>query len=92
MTTDSAVRPRVREDLVFRELDEDWVVFDPVTRRLHALNRTAAVVWEHCGGDLTVAEIAQAVRGAFADPPAPEAVLDDVAAILERFRTEGLLV
>ena len=91
MAADAALRPRVRDDVVFRELEDEWVVFDPVTRRLHALNGTAAVVWEHCGGDLTVGEIAEAVRDAFRDPPAPEAVRRDVEAILERFRTEGLL-
>jgi hypothetical protein len=89
--TEPSARPRVRDDVVFRALDEEWVVFDPVARRLHTLNGTAAVVWEHCGGDLTVAEIAEAVRGAFADPPPADIVWRDVEEVLNRFRTEGLL-
>jgi hypothetical protein len=91
MPSDATARPRVRDDVVFRELDAEWVVFDPVTRRLHALNVTAALVWEHCGGDLTVSEIVEAVRSAFADAPGAEAVRDHVEAVLERFRAEGLL-
>jgi hypothetical protein len=91
MPADSAYRPRVRDDVVFRELDDEWVVFDPVARRLHALNHTAAVVWEHCGGDLTVGEIADAVRGAFVQPPPADAVRRDVEDVLARFRAEGLL-
>jgi hypothetical protein len=92
MNADTGERPRVRDDVVFRALDDEWVVFDPVTRRLHALNGTAAVVWEHCGGDLTVGEIVQAVRDAFADPPPADAVRRDVEAVVARFRAEGLLV
>jgi hypothetical protein len=91
MPLDATTRPRVREDVVFRELDEEWVVFDPVTRRLHALNVTAALVWEHCGGDLTVTEIVEAVQSAFADAPATDTVRRHVEEVLERFRAEGLL-
>jgi PqqD family protein of HPr-rel-A system len=91
MTHNASARPRVRDDVVFRELDQEWVVFDPATRRLHALNATAALVWEHCGGDLTVAEVVEAVRSAFSQPPAAEVVRRDVEEILERFRAEGLL-
>jgi hypothetical protein len=91
MTADAEDRPRVRDDVVFRELDQEWVVFDPATSRLHALNLTAALVWEHCGGDLTVAEIAESIREAFADAPDAEAVRRDVAEAVARFRGEGLL-
>ncbi len=30
--------PRSRDDVVFRELADDWVLFDPETRRLHVLS------------------------------------------------------
>jgi hypothetical protein len=91
MPLDATARPRVREDVVFRELDEEWVVFDPLTRRLHALNVTAALVWEHCGGDLTVSEIVEAVRSAFTHAPGADEVRRHVEEVLERFRAEGLL-
>jgi hypothetical protein len=91
MGADAEIRPRVRDDVVFRELDQEWVVFDPATRRMHALNLTAALVWEHCAGDLTVAQIAEAVRAAFAEAPDADAVGHDVEEVLARFRLEGLL-
>ena len=34
--------PRVRDDVVFRRVGEDWIVFDPVTQRIHVLNLSAA--------------------------------------------------
>jgi hypothetical protein len=91
MGSDPEYRPRVRDDVAFRELERDWVVFDPVARRLHALNLTAALVWEQCRGDLTVAQIAEAVRAAFAQAPDADAVRRDVEEAVARFRAEGLL-
>lgn len=84
-------RPAARSDVVFRRLDEEWVVFDPRTQRLHALNLTAAFVWELCTGRATVDEIATEVERAFETPPEREAVRRDVAEAVARFAREGLL-
>lgn len=85
------VKPRVRSDVVFRQLDEEWVAFDPVAQRLHAMNLTAALVWEHYTGELTLQDIARAVHATFADGGDLSAVERDVAEMVERFGTEGLL-
>ncbi|MGD2136181.1 MAG: PqqD family peptide modification chaperone [Gemmatimonadales bacterium] len=86
-----AERPRARDDVVFRQLDEEWVLFDPVSDRLHALNLTGALIWTHLTGDLTLDEIADEVGKAF-DPPMPtDRVLPDVRDAVERFRQERLL-
>jgi hypothetical protein len=87
-----SVRPRARDDVLFRYLDDEWVIFDPVTDRLHALNLTAALVWAECDGERDVAAIADEVASAF-DPPLPrDRVLDDVRGAIEAFRDEGLLL
>jgi hypothetical protein len=85
-------RPRTRDGLVFRPLDEEWVVFDPVADKLHALNLTAALVWTHCTGDATLDEIAAAVGEVFEPAVEGTAILSDVREAVERFRAEGLLV
>jgi len=92
MTPDAhAERPLARDDVVFRQLDQEWVVFDPSADRLHALNLTAALVWTHCTGEFSVGEIAAEVGAAF-NPPVPgENALADVEAVIARFRKEGLL-
>ena len=83
--------PRARDDVVFRQLDQEWVVFDPRSDRLHALNLTAALVWTHCTGELEVSEIAAEVGAAF-DPPVPGGeILADVQSAIARFGSEGLL-
>jgi len=84
-------RPRARDDVVFRQLDEEWVIFDPVVDRLHALNLTAALVWSHLTGEHSVPQVADAVAAAFATPVEPESVLPEVRDAIERFASEGLL-
>lgn len=76
---------------MFRQLDEEWVVFDPVRDKLHALNLTAALVWAHLTGDLSIEEIAEQVRAAFGSGAKSDAIVGDVAMAVQRFRDEGLL-
>ncbi len=84
--------PAVREDVLFRSLDEEWVVYDPRGQNLHVLNRTAAVVWLHCTGDQTIQEIVNDVHDAFDDPPPLEQVESDVFEAIQEFERQGLLV
>ena len=91
MTDTAPDRPRTRDDLVFRPLDDEWVVFDPAADKLHAMNLTAALVWSHCTGDATLEEIAAAVGEAFDPPVEGPTILGDVREAVERFRAEGLL-
>jgi hypothetical protein len=52
--------PRRREDeLVVRELSEETVVYDRRRDKAHCLNRTATLVWRHCDGQTSVAELAK---------------------------------
>jgi hypothetical protein len=55
--------PRAREDrLVVQELPEEMLVYDLDRHKAHCLNRTAALVWRHCDGQTTVAELATLLR------------------------------
>lgn len=80
-------RPRAREDVVLRKVGEEWLLFDPLQQRIHALNLSAALVWTHCSGDRTAQAIADAVVVAFGTEEARE----HVRPTLERFQDEGLL-
>ncbi len=84
-------RPRARQDVVFRQLDEEWVIYDPAADRLHVLNLTAALVWMHCTGELTNQQIADLVGGAFSRPVDGRQVAPDVEQAIARFRVEHLL-
>lgn len=50
-----------RDGLIVREVAGETLVYDLEREKAHCLNQTAALVWKHCNGRLTVAEIAAAL-------------------------------
>ncbi len=83
--------PKAREDVVFRSLSKEWVLYDPRTQLLHVLNPTAAIVWSCCDGSGSVEDIATELSETLTETPAWEQILDDVRDTLSRFSQEGLL-
>lgn len=47
-----------KDDLVVQEMPDEVLVYDLKSHKAHCLNQTAAVVWNHCDGQTTAAEIA----------------------------------
>ncbi len=81
--------PRARDDVLFRQVDDEWVVFDPAANELHVLNLPAAIIWRHCTGQLSPEEIAERLTEAYSIEA--ERALDDVRTTLSRFEEAGLL-
>src|SRR5262245_19716845 len=51
--------PRARsERLIVEELEDELLVYDLDRHRAHSLNPSAALVWRHCDGRASVAEVA----------------------------------
>ena len=90
-TDDTSKRPQVRESLIFRPLDEEWVVYDSEGEKLHVLNGSAAVVWLLCNGQLTESEILNEVAEAFDHQIPTEQLEDDVHQAIAEFSAKGLL-
>lgn len=63
-----------REKLIVKDLGGDTVVYDEATSEAHELNRTAALVWRHCDGQKSVADLARIV-GEETALPADEGVV-----------------
>ncbi len=84
-------RPKAREDVVFRSLADEWVLYDPVSQDLHVLNATAAAIWACCDGTLDARGIAREITSHLEGAPSPGAVIEDVVRTLARFRGDGLL-
>jgi PqqD family protein of HPr-rel-A system len=81
--------PQAREDVLFRQVDDEWVVFDPAANELHVLNLSAALIWSHCTGEHSRDEIAEALQEAYGIDL--EQAAADVGAALDRFLEAGLL-
>ena len=80
-----------RDDIIFRRLDDEWVVFDPEAVKIHTLNLTAALVWLHLTGEVDEDAIACSVADSFEHAVALEQVRPDVATAIRQFRDAGLL-
>lgn len=55
--------PLARKDaLIVQELPDETLVYDQERDKAHCLNHPAALVWKHCDGETTIAEIAHALE------------------------------
>jgi hypothetical protein len=74
-------------DLTARRLADETLIYDHRRQKAHCLNRAAALVWEHCDGRTTAAEMAEVLRRecAMAEPEAA------VALALEQLSRRDLL-
>jgi len=69
METTRALMPRARQDdLVVEEVQDETLVYDLKRHKACCLNRTAALVWQHCDGQTSVANVAALLEEQFATP------------------------
>ena len=40
-----------RQDIRFRKLDDEGILFDPATNTVHVLNPTSELIWNYCDGE-----------------------------------------
>ncbi len=75
MKTTRALMPIAREnELVVEQLPDETLVYDLKRHKARCLNRTSALVWQHCDGRTTVAEVAALLERQL-KIPADEAVV-----------------
>lgn len=54
-----STKPRAEvENLVVQTMPDETLVYHTANNTAHCLNKTAAAIWKHCDGSLTVTEIA----------------------------------
>jgi hypothetical protein len=80
------MRPRAQHSrFLVKPVGDQLVVFDQSRQQLHVLNRTTAVVWRHCDGRHTVAELIDLVGGELG-APVDESVITAALAQLDEAR------
>ena len=65
MVNDAVLRPTLRKGIVCRQLEDEYVIYDPVTDQTALLNLSAAALLELCDGTRTEDEITSEVAAAF---------------------------
>ena len=81
--------PRRREDLIFREIEGEFIAYDPQADRTALLNETAAFTLDLCDGTLGREEISRRFAERFAIDRG--AAAKDVGRALSEFADQGLL-
>ena len=87
---DSRWRPRMRDDVDFRRVGEDWILFDPMAQSVQVLDVTGALVWSYCTGEMDVAAMEAEIRTAFG-AALPTGTDPGVRRALRGFLDAGLL-
>jgi hypothetical protein len=80
---------RSSPDVQGTTMEGETVLLDLSTGRYYTLNRLGSVIWEHCAGQSTVADIHIAICERF--EVAPERALDDLVMLVNELLQEGLL-
>ncbi len=75
MSHDNSKLPLARRDgLLVEELGDETLVYDRESHEAHCLNRSAALVWRHCDGTTTVADMVSLLQQEL-DIPADESMV-----------------
>jgi hypothetical protein len=80
--------PAPKKGVLFRELDDGCVLYDPATEKVHSLNMTAGFVWCLLDGERSLADVADEIGAKSGGPR--ETVLKDVLELADRFARQGL--
>ena len=85
----NSYRPALRDELVIGQVDDEVLVYDPVSDRTTVLNWSAAAVLDLCDGERTVAEIIAALGQAV---PAPAGDIgSEIKDTIRNLAAKGLL-
>lgn len=89
MITDYQFRPKKKDTILLKPLDDGAVLYEPEIELVHTLNPSAAFIWVHCDGDHSVNDIIELIKTQFEDfEQDPEnAVID----IINKFKSLDLL-
>ena len=85
----AAIKPRVREDLVVADFDDEAVVYDPDTHHLHLMNAPARLVLALFDGTATIKQTATEIAEEFGQ--SPREVERQVRGMLRLFKSRQLL-
>jgi len=83
-------RPSARPDLLFKELSDGGIIYEPQSETMHTLNATAAFIWVLCDGQHCLNEIISEIRNNFTSfETDPET---EVLKAIRRFQALNLLI
>jgi PqqD family protein of HPr-rel-A system len=83
------MKPKVRTDLTFVKVEDEAILYDPESVRLHHLNPSAALIFQLCDGSGTVKELARDIAEELGLPQ--DDILRQVRQVVGHFKHSGIL-
>ncbi|MEW5804174.1 MAG: PqqD family protein [bacterium] len=84
--------PCRKDSLMLRDLDEETILYDPDTRQIHILNKTAFLVWQLCDGMHSIADMTAAItRTCSLTQGEIDRIEHDVRSIVSDFEAQGMV-
>lgn len=80
--------PLPKDGVLFREIEDGCVLYDPRTEKVHSLNVTAGFIWCLIDGERSLGDIAGEISSASGE--GGETVLRDVISAADEFARQGL--
>ena len=62
------------DELIVQELFDEILVYDRAKRKIHYLNPHTTVVWRHCDGRATIADVARVIESELGIKAGPRTV------------------
>ena len=83
-------RPLKKEKVVFRDIGDEAVLYNPQTKAIHVLNKTSSLVWESCDGKHSLEMIEKKIKETF-EVSNSQDVKDDIRETINNFSEKGLI-
>ena len=83
-------RPVRKQGITGKDIGGETLLYDLDGDAIHALNRTAQLIWELCDGDHSVEDMEQSIKASFSVDDSHD-VSGDIERTLEVFAAKGLL-
>ncbi len=85
--------PQARQErLVVQEMGDETIIYDEQRNHVHRLNRSTALVWRHCDGQQTVADLVGILQNELAVPVTEDMVWLALDRLEKGHLLEGRLV
>jgi len=82
--------PETKDGLQFKEVGQEWFIYDHQDDKVHVLNHSASIILKLCDGKHMVGEIEEALKGEFPEVPTDK-LQNDLLSAIEELRNKGLV-
>lgn len=82
---------RKKEGINEQELDNELILHDPATDKVHVLNKTAKIVWKLTDGKHTLEDVVNEIKSRFSENDNHN-IKEDIETVIKGLEGNGLLL